>query len=120
MLRSAEVKPLFYRFVQHLLDFSLLTVYTLEGRHFWSLEHAHTQGAESFGMGFLRAGSFMHFTLGLNVLEGRHFSPRCAPGLRTLEGRHFSLKCTLGLSALEGRHFSVRFSVLEGRHFQCS
>jgi hypothetical protein len=35
LLRSAEVKPLFYRFVQLLLDFfSFLTVHFLKGRSF--------------------------------------------------------------------------------------
>ena len=37
LLRSAEVKPLFYRFVQLMLNFSFSPGHILEGRHSWSL-----------------------------------------------------------------------------------
>ena len=56
LLWSAEVKPLFYRFVQHLLNFSFLTVHTLEGRHSWALSQWAHQ-ARALVWWLLRAGS---------------------------------------------------------------
>lgn len=109
LLRSAEVKPLFYRFVQHLLNFSFLTVHTLEGRQSCALR-LRTSHKE-----VLRAGTRR------TRYCGHPISRLCPHQARTPPLGNFSLLSGMKQEKWDfGVHWNGVRSWLSGRKQECA